>query len=289
MDDRTGAVAPRRPDLSESVRATLRSLSQTGELPTLSPTAARALKLARNPDAGIDEMCRVIGSDVGMSARILRVANSAGYLRRTPIRTLEEAVFTLGLIKTSDLIVAASARELLGAGADAGVLWSHALAVAVGAEEIARLTRQAQPALTFLPGLFHDVGRIVFCLVDAASYDAVRQLSASGEGEISDVERIWYGFDHADAGATLAQEWGLGPEQVDAIRWHHQPTQATEGRALAAVLNSADALAYAIGEGSGHLLPADVDLDALGLRAEDAVALAARVRETVAEHRQLLT
>jgi len=287
MDDAAGPAA-RRPTLSERVRETLTSLSQTGELPTLSQTAASALRLARDPDAGIGDMCRIVGTDVGLSARILRVSNSAAYLRRTPIRTLEQAIYTLGLIRTCDLIVAASARELLGAGVDAGILWNHALSVAVGAEEIARLTHMEQPALAFLPALFHDVGRIVFCLVDARSYAAVRQLSLSGEGEIYDVERLWYGFDHAEAGAVLAEEWGLARDQIDAIRWHHHPECAGRGRRLAKVLNAADALAYAIGDGSGHLLPADVDLDALGLETQDVLALAARVRESVAEHRQLL-
>jgi len=287
MDDASGAAA-RRPTLSERVRETLTNLSHTGELPTLSQTATRALKLARDPDAGIKDMCRIVGTDVGLSARILRVSNSAAYLRRTPIRTLEQAIYTLGLIKTCDLIVAASARELLGAGAEAGLLWNHALSVGVAAEEIARISRLEQPALAFLPALFHDVGRIVFCLVDAPSYAAVRQLAASGEGEIYDVERVWYGFDHAEAGAVLAEEWGLGRDQIDAIRWHHHPDCAGRGRRLAKVLNAADGLAYAIGDGSGHLLPADVDLDALGLGMQDVLALAGRVREAVAEHRQLV-
>jgi len=287
MDDVSGA-ATRRPTLSERVRETLTNLSHTGELPTLSQTATRALRLARDPDAGISDMCRIVGTDVGLSARILRVANSAAYLRRTPIRTLEQAIYTLGLIKTCDLIVAASARELLGAGAEATLLWNHALSAAVAAEEIAQLSRLEQPALAFLPALFHDVGRIVFCLVDAASYAAVRQLTASGEGEIYDVERMWYGFDHAEAGAVLAEEWGLARDQIDAIRWHHHPDCAGRGRRLAKVLNAADALAYAIGDGSGHLIPADVDLDALGLETQDVLALAARVRQAVAEHRQLV-
>ena len=73
----------------------------------------------------------------------------------------------------------------------------------------------------------------------------------------SDAERSWYGFDHAEAGAILAEDWGLVHPQVDAIRWHHQPGQAEEGRLLAALLNVADAGAYGMGFGGGAAAPPD--------------------------------
>ena len=86
--------------LREGVRTTLTRLSRTGELPTLAPTAVAAMAIARDPEAGVEQLCRVVRSDVGLSARILRVANSAAYARRVPARTLSDAVLTLGLRKT---------------------------------------------------------------------------------------------------------------------------------------------------------------------------------------------
>jgi putative nucleotidyltransferase with HDIG domain len=247
-----------RQALREHVRSTLTRLSRTGELPALPAAATAALAIARDPEAGVESLCTVIRTDVGLSARILRAANSAAYARRVPARTLAEAVLTLGLRRTCDLLVAAGVRQLFHrVPRCAERMWNHALATALVAEEIARATGAADPHIVFLPGLFHDVGRIAFLLADDAAFGVVDAQVDSSAKKRPDAERAWYGFDHAEAGAILAEDWGLVHEQVDAIRWHHQPAQADQGRLLAAVLNVGDAGAYALGFGSGAVAPVD--------------------------------
>jgi putative nucleotidyltransferase with HDIG domain len=277
--------------LRAGVRTMLTRLSHTGDLPALPATAVQALKVARDPDSSIDQLCKLIRTDVGLSARIVRVANSAAHARRTPARTLHDAIITVGLRKTCDVVIAASARQLVVRGGDSGeMLWDHALAVATAAEELAKLTRGVAPAAAFLPGLFHDVGRIVFQLVDEDSYAAVQQLAASGEGSIREVERIWYGFDHAEASAVLAQDWGLAPDQCDGIRYHHEPAQAGAGRNLALLINAADGLAYSVGFGaSPYPLSPDIDLSAIGATVEDEDSFKAHVKESIVCQRELLS
>ncbi len=247
-----------RQELREHVRSTLTRLSRTGELPALPAASTAALAIARDPDAGVESLCRVIRADVGLSARILRAANSAAYARRTPARMLSEAVLTLGLRRTCDLLVAAGARQLFRqVPRHAERLWNHALAVALAAEEIARATGTLDPHMAFLPGLFHDVGRIAFLLSDDESFAIVHDHVEGRAPSQPEVERAWYGFDHAEAGAILTEDWGLVHLQVDGIRWHHQPAQAEEGTLLAAVLNVADVAAYAMGCGSSPAPPSD--------------------------------
>jgi HD-like signal output (HDOD) protein len=278
-----------RETLRECVRTTLTRLSRTGELPTLPAAASAALAVARDPDADAEDLCRIIRTDVGLSARILRVGNSAAYARRTPAKTLEEAVMTVGLRKTCDLLVAASARRLFeGAARNAELLWRHALATAVAAEELARFTRRVDPAVAFLPGLFHDVGRIAFLLSDPVAYEVIVGLGMVGEGETCELERGWYGFDHAEAGAILAEDWGLAPIQCDGIRWHHRPEQADAGGHLARLLNAADALAYAIGHGTQPQPPRGIGLVGLGIAPEDEAVCAARIRDQFAQQHDLL-
>ena len=75
------------------------------ELPTLPHAATAALALARTPDADADQLCEVIRTDVGLAARILRVANSTAYVRRAPARSIHDAVLALGLRKTCDVLI----------------------------------------------------------------------------------------------------------------------------------------------------------------------------------------
>jgi len=276
-----------RQTLREHIRSTLTRLSRTGELPALPAAATAALAIARDPDAGVEALSQVIRGDVGLCARILRAANSAAYARRVPARTLGEAVLTLGLRRTCDLLVAAGARQLFRqVPRHAERLWNHALASALVAEEIARETGACEPHLVFLPGLFHDVGRIAFLLADDDAFALVhgeQRGSASAE-----LERSWYGFDHAEAGAILAEDWGLVHEQVDAIRWHHQPGQAEQGRTLAAILNAADVGAYGMGFGGGTTAPSDqAGREILGLSKERLAAAIVGARGNFAVHHDL--
>jgi HD-like signal output (HDOD) protein len=275
--------------LREHVRSTLTRLSRTGELPALPAAATAALAIAREPDAGVESLARVIRADVGLSARILRAANSAAYARRTPARTLAEAVLTLGLRRTCDLLVAAGARQLFRlVPRHADRLWNHALASALVAEELARTTGAADPHLTFLPGLFHDVGRIAFLLADDEAFGIVHAHVEGRAPSQSDVERAWYGFDHAEAGAILAEDWGLVHDQVEGIRWHHQPGQAEEGAALAAILNVADAGAHVIGHGTTRVAPNDAaGRERLGIDDERFASATAAARSAFAVHHDL--
>jgi putative nucleotidyltransferase with HDIG domain len=278
-----------RQALREHVRSTLTRLSRTGELPALPAAATAALAIARDPEAGVESLCTVIRTDVGLSARILRAANSAAYARRVPARTLSEAVLTLGLRRTCDLLVAAGVRQLFHrVPRCAERMWNHALATALVAEEVARATGALDPHIVFLPGLFHDVGRIAFLLADDAAFGVVDAQVESGAKKRPDAERAWYGFDHAEAGAILAEDWGLVHEQVDAIRWHHQPGQGDQGRLLAAVLNVGDAGAYVLGFGGGAVAPVDAaGREILLLSADAANAALATARGVFAIHHDL--
>ncbi len=273
----------------QRIRQELTRLSRTGELPALPSTASAALAIARSPDADLGQVCELVSSDVGLAARILRRANSVAQARRVPARTVREAVLALGLRKTCDVVVASCFRRLHAVpGGHAESLWSHALAVAIATEELARTTKHVEPASAFLPGLFHDVGRIAFLLTDPISVDVIQELVEDGTGARSELEREWFGFDHGEAGATLAADWGLDAAQADAIRWHHDPLHAQGGRTLALLLSAADAMAYAIGYGTGAGQPPMDGLDELGLSTEDEADCATRVRNAFVEHSELL-
>jgi len=288
MADGARSAVNERDELRQTVRATLSRISQTGELPTLPSVATAALGIVRSPDAEVEELCHVIRMDVGLTARVLRVANSPGYGRRHPAKSMQDAVVTLGLRQTCDILVAVCARQLFAPGPYTELLWNHSLATAVAAEEIARATRLVKPGLAFLPGLFHDVGRIAFQLADVPSFTTLQELVDAGEGTSQTFEREWYAFDHAQAGCILTEDWGLVPEQCEAIRWHHDPAQAPAGHVLATVVNAADAIAYAIGCGPSAKRPEDVSTAALGLSPEAEGALVERIREAFETQKQLI-
>ena len=281
----TPATEARRAEL----RAALGRLSRTGELPTLPAVATSALAIARDPDADIDQLCRAIQTDVGIAARVLRVANSAMYGRRTVCKSLRDAVTTVGMRTMQDVLSAAALRSVLDLRDPvAQRLWDHALAVGIAAEELARITGTVRRGGAFIPGLFHDVGRIVFFLADPVAYGAVvqQEATASNDAPIGTSEHAWCGFDHSEAGAALASDWGLPTEFVDAVRWHHDPTKAPVGDRLARLIATADYVAYRIGLGASDGAPEQRAGQAT-ITLDDEDAFIAQVREAFAAERSL--
>ena len=287
-EEASEAVAERKA-LGELVRATLSRLCRTGRLPALASVATAALTVARDPDSDVDDLTRLVQSDVGLAARILRVANSAGYGRRKHARTIHDAVITVGLRPTCAILVAVCVRQLYAEpGQHTEVLWNHSLAVALAAEELARVSRDVRPDVGFLSGLFHDVGRIALRVADAPSFGVIQGLVDETGGRSTELEKEWYGFDHAQAGAILTEDWGLALDQCDAIRWHHDPAGAGAYRNLATVINAADSLAYSMGYGTYAEPAPDVSMAPLGLSPEEEAECAARVREAFKVQRQLI-
>lgn len=273
-----------RERLRDRLRDTIARLSETGILPTLPETARTAMRLAQDVDAGLEKLCTVVATDVGLAACVLRLANSAAYARRQRAVTLQAAVTTIGLRKVVNVVVAASTRSVYGAaGQHAGALWNHALLVGLGAEELSRVRGAAEPETAFLPGMFHDLGRIAFFLADPAAFAEFERTAARWWRNPTAVEVDRFGFDHAEVGAALAEQWNLSPEQCDAIRWHHEPGRAT-GHELAEVINAADVLAHRI-EGRASADGKEVPDTPLALSDEEWTSRAARVRETFEEHR----
>jgi putative nucleotidyltransferase with HDIG domain len=290
MGDGVGAEAPSeaRGALGGRVRRTLVRLSKTGELPTLPGAVSFALGLARDPNADVERLCRAIGADVGIAARALRVANSAIYARRTRCRTLKEVVTVVGLRGIQDILCAAALRSLFDLRDPvARRLWDHALAVSLAAEELGQRLGGVQPGEAFLPGLFHDLGRIVFLLAEPEAYAEISRLETERTTERVELERGWYGFDHADAGATIAADWGLPTVLCDAVRAHHAPGEGAADGRLAKLIALADDLAYAIGLGATDAQGYPAARLVAALSAEDIAASGERVRTAFEAERSL--
>ena len=253
-------------------RSLVRELVAECNLPPLSLVAKRAMALTREADTTVPDLARVVGSDAALAARVLRIAGSTPYLRHTPPRTLQEAIQTVGFRRVDQILVAAAARALFPAKDPvAETLWAHALATALGADEL-RPPGEPRGGPSFLTGLFHDIGRLVFHLADPGAY--------AGLGDDDEAaERRHYGATHAIIGAYLVDVWGLGDWFFDVIIEHHMRPAYGRGACLA----QADWIAHEIGCGAGFgavPLPDTVDAPSV-----DVPAVAARVADIFAAER----
>jgi HD-like signal output (HDOD) protein len=210
------------------------------DLPPLPAVAARAIALARDPDARTDDLARVVATDGTLAVQVLRIARSARYLRRQPPRTLPEAIATVGLDGLRRVLVAASVRQAYRVVDDVGrTLWTHALATALAADELGRLSGEPRGGDAFIAGLLHDVGRLIFHLADPGGYARLGHADPAAE-------EAHFGVTHAGVGGCLAERWGLDDAVVEAVLFHHEPIASRPASRIA----EADRVAHELGFGS---------------------------------------
>ncbi len=213
-----------------------RMLQHIERIPPMSAAAQQLLRLQGKRDSSLDDMARVVEVDPGLTASVLRSANSAAARPAQPVHAVRHAVPYLGERTVVALALSACVPGGLGAPlsayqAERGALWRHSLRAAVAARDLAsHLRRQrVDPDLAFTAGLLHDIGKPVLSKVLAPeSRERFAEAALRKEPDFEAVERDEVGLSHAEAGEALARRWSLPPELQAALRFHHQPSAAPE-------------------------------------------------------------
>ncbi|MFN0147137.1 MAG: HDOD domain-containing protein [Dehalococcoidia bacterium] len=253
-------------------------VNRTTELAPLKPVAARAISLAEDERSSTMDLAAVISADPALTARLLRLSNSAyyGYARR--ISTVREAVVLLGTKTVRSVAIAAGVMDALKVpdmpGFSRDLFWAHNVTVGLVAEAIARATRIARPEDAFTAGVIHDVGKLAMMLVEPDLFrDTVELVTHEGR-TFREAELHTFGVTHEAIGARLAHRWKFPDALATAIRGHHAPLRGDELHGLDELLHAADLACNRVGMAAGFdwvKLPERHCQDPLPRQAEEAL------------------
>ena len=265
---------------------------QVRDLPALPAAVVRVMQLTDDPKAGMADVARALGSDQSLAVRVLRLANSAFYGSSRRISTVSEAVITLGMRTTRNLVMATSCQEMLEQGVTSyalprGALWRHSLACASAAQALAQRARYRATEEAFVAGLLHDIGKVVLDTYLKEQFAHVFIRAVGGKLTFAEAEREVLGFDHAEAGARLLERWNLPASLVTAVRWHHAPLEDPSSSLLPCLVHVADAVCLTLGislglDGLAYTLHPEA-LAALDLTAADFEQVASQTCDTLAQ------
>lgn len=220
----------------------------------------QAISSLKDPNADFTRVAEVVKYDPGMTANILRIANSAYFGMPNSVTSLKEAFVRIGTKKLLQIIVANGIasrlnRPMPGYELQPDELLSHSIWVAVASEEFCLELQLPIPDTLFTAGLLHDMGKVV--LDDFVKRDIEKIMDASKKQEqtFDIAERTVLGLNHADVGAMIIEHWGLPKELVDAAKWHHEPQNAKNSAKIVSIVHLANALACAAGVGTGRAAP----------------------------------
>ena len=221
--------------------------------------------------------------DMGMTAKVLQLVNSAFFGMRREITNPVDAVVYLGMDTVRALAFTASAfsQFQLPSRCHFSIeeLQRHSLAVGTLARRIARSMGLTAAAVdhTFVGGLLHDVGKLVLASNYPEQYQEALRRTAEGQVCISEAECDLFGTSHAEIGAYLLWLWGLPDTVAEILALHHHPSRDAEPPPAVIAVHFANALVNRESE-------QEMDLACLaGLRLESALPLWRQMYEEMTE------
>jgi len=239
-----------------------KALAGIGEIATLPEIITKIIQLVEDPKSTARDLHQLIKHDPALSARILKVVNSAFYGLPGQIATVDRAIIMLGLSAVKNIAIAASITKLfrgskLGGNFTARDLWVHSLAVGTACRMIVKKAAWQWYEDAFLAGLIHDLGLLVERQAFGERLTEVIALAEAGK-QFCQAEVETIGVTHQQLGQALTAKWKF-PRNLRAVTgYHHDPERASEDtRLLTSIVHVADRISCQ--QKHGFYLSADLE------------------------------
>jgi len=219
-------------------------------VPPFPSVAMKLMSLLANEDTNFSDIASCIGTDPALAGRLIKRANAADLASYCEARNVLQAISALGMERTRELSLTIATHGYAQSAIKAEVLrpcWSHTVACALAASEIARQCG-LRPAEAYTAGLLHDIGRLGLMTAYPAEYEVILTQVGGEPGRLIDLERERFGADHLQAGEWLAHEWNL-PESIAGIIARHAETPSRpldETAVVQIAARLADLLGFAV-------------------------------------------
>jgi putative nucleotidyltransferase with HDIG domain len=221
-------------------------------IPPMASSAQKAFQLATNPKADARDFVELIESDEGLSARVIKIANSVYFDRGKKSSTIEESVVVIGLNELRSLLNATTLSEIFPSRHPARPqLWAHDVGTAIISKSLAQRIIPAQSDLAFLGGLMHDVGKLL--LIQKVSDDYAKVLKKIEETgcDSREAEEDIFPFNHTQVGQLIGERWNFSSDLITIIRTHHEDWDKLEysPTSLSAIIKAANTASHALAIG----------------------------------------
>ncbi len=217
---------------------------------SLPDIAIRLNDMVNDPGCSAADIGDLISQDAALSARLLKIVNSAFYGFPSKIDTVSMAITIIGTRQLRDLVLATSVigkfQQFPEGLVSIDTFWYHNLTCAAATRIIATKLQIRNSERFFIAGLLHDIGKLVMYLTEPELSRKVLQGMSETCEDITRLEIDAFGFDHATLGGELLRYWKLPDSLVEPVSFHHHPADARHYPQETAAVSLANAIANTI-------------------------------------------
>ena len=224
----------------------------SGEIDLCSPPEIfiRISQALDDPLKNANDMALIIEQDPSLSARVLKVVNSAFFGFPATVKTIDHAISIIGTKEIRLLVMTTSVVEkfssLPNSILDMREFWMHSLKTALFAKFLAdHHPKKRQLSSVFMSGLLHDIGRLVlYTKAPDLARAAALHVKANKTKDI-EAENSTFGFNHAQLSGALLELWKIPLSIQHAATFHHEPELASSHLEEVHIIYLANLLAHA--------------------------------------------
>ncbi len=212
---------------------TLKGVLSSDELPTLPTVASEIITLTAREDTTLADIANLVSKDTALSAKILKVSNSAFYSFAQQISSINQAVSILGINAVRSLVLSFSFLSMKGGKKkthfDFEQFWKNSLACAVASKLILERVEGADTEEIFICGLLQNLGELILARTFPEEYGAVLSRITEEQYDALNAEEDSFGTTHPVIGYEVAKNWGFPEVLLLPILYHHDPLQYKGG------------------------------------------------------------
>jgi HD-like signal output (HDOD) protein len=204
-------------------------IDEPSKLPTIPKLGQQLIASFSSDDVSVSEIAHQLAADPALSAKLLRLANSAYFRVSRTIGTVDAALQMLGMVMVRNLVLGNSVAMAFKAtpGMDLPQFWRYNLYTACTARWLAdRMAVNSDRVFTL--ALLHAIGQLQMHAIVPKTVAPLDQQMSVLDPNRAQLELLAFGFHHGDVSAALAQAWHLPPPLIEALRHIARPRAAPE-------------------------------------------------------------
>lgn len=231
-------------------------IAHFSNLPTLPQVATKLMGMINNPLTSASDVAFIVGQDLSLSAKVLRLANSAFYGIPRSINNIHNAVVILGLKVINTMVLSLTVFDMFPddkkeeSQFNRNAFWLHSLGCGLIAKFLTAKINKVilfDPEEAFCAGLLHDIGKVVMEQYMHDDFHKALTYATTHNVSLYDAEKQTLGYTHTDIADHLTAGWNLPTEIRLSLMYHHTLADAPECHDIISLCHLSDCLCYETG------------------------------------------